>query len=150
MHARVTLTHGSVAEIDTSIGRVRDVLPTLQKQHGFKGMYVLVDRQAGKGITFSLWETEADMKASEEAGGRARTQVTAGTQLERALSVTRSHFNRNACRRRGYDRVCNKVKCSVCDRQGSKRSQNPLAHSGRGMGRGAILPRVCQRGLPML
>jgi heme-degrading monooxygenase HmoA len=82
MHARVTLTHGPAAEIDKAIGKVRDVLPMLEKQHGFKGMYVLVDRQASKGITFSLWDTEADMKASEEAGGRARTQVTSGAQID--------------------------------------------------------------------
>ena len=82
MHARVTLTHGPVTEVDTTVSRVRDVLPMLQKQHGFKGMYVLVDRQAGKGITFSLWETEADMKASDDAGSRARSQVTTGTKVE--------------------------------------------------------------------
>ena len=82
MHARVTLTHGPAAEVDTVVGRVRDVLPALQKQHGFKGMYVLVDRQGGKGISLSLWETEADMKASEEAGTRARSQVTSGTKVD--------------------------------------------------------------------
>ena len=79
MHARVNITNGAASEIDETIRRVREVLPMLEKQHGFKGMYVLVDRQGGKGITFTLWDNEADMKASEEAGNRARTQVTSGT-----------------------------------------------------------------------
>ena len=82
MHARVTLSHGLAAEVDATIGKIREGLPTLQKQHGFKAMYVLVDRKAGKGITFSLWETEADMIASEEAANRVRSQVTSGTKDE--------------------------------------------------------------------
>jgi heme-degrading monooxygenase HmoA len=43
----------------------------LTASHGFKGQYVLADRKNGKTMSLSLWETEADIGASEEAN-RAR------------------------------------------------------------------------------
>ncbi len=44
------------------------MVPAAEKQKGFRGGYLLTDRATGKGISISLWETEADMKASETSG----------------------------------------------------------------------------------
>jgi len=41
---------------------------TAEQQKGFKGFYVLGDSRTGKGLTISLWETEADMTAGETSG----------------------------------------------------------------------------------
>jgi len=64
-------------ELDQNIQYVNDqVVPTLQKSpaSGFKGAYWLADRDAGKLMVFTLWESEQAMKASEDAIKQAREQ----------------------------------------------------------------------------
>jgi heme-degrading monooxygenase HmoA len=69
MHARVTTVPVQLDKADEAIALLRDsVLPAAQKQQGFKGMLSLSDRSSGKGITITLWETEADMTASASSG----------------------------------------------------------------------------------
>ena len=41
------------------------LVPILKQQRGFEGLQVLTDPNAGEGIIVSMWETEADAKASE-------------------------------------------------------------------------------------
>jgi len=48
-------------------------LPQIQQQDGFRGFIALADRQSGKVIGVSLWESEQAMQASEEVGDRARS-----------------------------------------------------------------------------
>ncbi len=75
MFARVTITEGSPAEIDTAIRFMREtVLPQARNMRGFKGVYLLVDRKTDKGMGIALWETEADLNASTEAANRLRAQ----------------------------------------------------------------------------
>ncbi len=44
------------------------VVPALQQQEGFKGALLLIDPETPRGISIALWETEADMLASETSG----------------------------------------------------------------------------------
>lgn len=75
MHARVTIGQMLLAKIDEATGIYRNsVVPAAEQQKGFKGLYVLVDRNTGKGLTLALWETEADMTAGE-ANGYYQQQV---------------------------------------------------------------------------
>lgn len=77
MHARVTRVTGSADRTDEGIQSFRDkVLPVVQQAAGFRGTLLLVDRQSGKGIGISLWESEEDMRASEEAVAPTRQQTT--------------------------------------------------------------------------
>jgi heme-degrading monooxygenase HmoA len=49
---------------------------------GFKGAYLLVNRQNGRIMGITLWDTEADMRATTAASERLRaagTQVVSGT-----------------------------------------------------------------------
>ena len=48
------------------------MVPPTRAQKGFKGVMVLTDRDAGKVIGFSLWETEADARAMETTGAAFR------------------------------------------------------------------------------
>ena len=65
MYARVTTTQGNPDQIDEAINIVRDlILPAAQERSGFSGYLLLADRGTGKGITISLWESEADREAS--------------------------------------------------------------------------------------
>jgi len=69
MHARVTTVQIRPDKMDEAIGIYRDsVTPAAQQQKGFKGVLLLTDRNTGKGISVTLWETEADMTTGESSG----------------------------------------------------------------------------------
>ncbi|HEY4667607.1 MAG TPA: antibiotic biosynthesis monooxygenase [Anaerolineales bacterium] len=69
MHARTGSSQMKSGKMDEAIGMYRDsVLPMLKKQKGFKGLYWLTDRSTDKYTVVTLWETEADMKATETSG----------------------------------------------------------------------------------
>ena len=69
MYARVSTTQIQPGKTDEAIRIHRDsVVPAAKQQKGFKGLYLLNDRKTGKGLTISLWDTEADMTAGETSG----------------------------------------------------------------------------------
>ena len=75
MHARVSTFEGSPDLIDEMLRQVREqVLPQAKKDEGFKGMIALGDRQSGKTLGITFWESEEVMRASEEAANRLRSE----------------------------------------------------------------------------
>ena len=75
MHARVSIFEGSPDQIDDSLRQAREqVLPRAKEMDGFKGLIALGDRQSGKTLGITLWESEEDMRASEEAANRLREE----------------------------------------------------------------------------
>ena len=73
MYARISTLEGSPEHIDEGLRQVREnVLPQIQQQEGFKGMVALADRQTGKTLGITFWESEEALKASEEAADRLR------------------------------------------------------------------------------
>ena len=80
MFARVGMFHGSPEHLDAAIRRgLEQTLPALQRQSGFAGLYVLADRQTGKTLAFSLWETEAALRAWEQTRPPIVADQAAGT-----------------------------------------------------------------------
>ena len=83
MFARMTTLEGPPDQVDEGLRHVREqVLPFMQQQDGFKGFIALGDRQSGKLLGVSLWESEQAMQASEEVGDRTRSdsaQAVGGT-----------------------------------------------------------------------
>lgn len=80
MFARVTTTQGSSEQYDQTVRFVQEQLvPMLKQVPGIKGAYVLADRQTGKGISITLWESEEAMTASTQAANQIRAQGAAGT-----------------------------------------------------------------------
>jgi heme-degrading monooxygenase HmoA len=76
VHARVSTIQGSTDQIDEGIDRIRDTtLPAVKEIDGFKGILSLVDRQTGKGLTVTLWESEEALRASEEEANRLRREA---------------------------------------------------------------------------
>jgi heme-degrading monooxygenase HmoA len=68
MYARVIFAQFRPEQTDEIIQLYREsVVSEHRKQHGSKGTMVLTDRATGKGISITFWETEADLKASDEA-----------------------------------------------------------------------------------
>ena len=80
MHARVTTAYVQPEKVDEVIQMYRNtVVPAAKQQQGCKGLLQLVDRATGKGISIGLWETEADLQASETSF--YREQLARGANL---------------------------------------------------------------------
>jgi heme-degrading monooxygenase HmoA len=80
MFARIGSWQGSADELERWIGRGRDVVkPSLRQDAGLKAAYWLVDREEGKAMIVTLWESEAAMRASEEARLKRQSAMTAST-----------------------------------------------------------------------
>ncbi len=68
MRARVTNLRLDPNMADAGIELLeRELLPKLKGQKGFGGFLALTNAER-KAVTVSLWETEADMKATESTG----------------------------------------------------------------------------------
>jgi heme-degrading monooxygenase HmoA len=75
MHARLTTVTGST-DIDKGIAHLRDsVLPQVQQQKGFRGLTCSADRSTGLALVLALWESEADLDASESVADKARGET---------------------------------------------------------------------------
>ncbi|MHB1201101.1 MAG: antibiotic biosynthesis monooxygenase family protein [Polaromonas sp.] len=69
MFARLITVHAQPGKIEEAATLYRDsVIPAAKKQKGFKGAMLLTDPVTGKGLSITLWETEADQKAGESSG----------------------------------------------------------------------------------
>ena len=69
MHVRIMTAQIRPGKIDETIQLYRDLVgPTVGRQPGFKGTLLLIDRSTCKSILITLWETEADLWASERSG----------------------------------------------------------------------------------
>lgn len=71
MYARVGVFRGAPEHLDDDVVRRsrEQTLAVLRQRPGFAGLYVLADRQTGKTLAFSFWETEAALRAWEHMRG---------------------------------------------------------------------------------
>ena len=68
MFARVSTYEGRPERLDEMRHEgVEHVLPALEMQDGYSGGFVLADRQSGKVLAVTLWESEQAMDATEDA-----------------------------------------------------------------------------------
>jgi hypothetical protein len=78
MYARTTTMRGDPQAVDTLVAMVRDdVMPGLMALDGCIGLSLLVDRNAGRAIATSAWETQEAMRASAPAVGTLRERMAA-------------------------------------------------------------------------
>ncbi|WP_299431297.1 antibiotic biosynthesis monooxygenase [uncultured Meiothermus sp.] len=69
MYARVVTTYIKPESLDEAVEIWREkVVPTLKGAKGFKSSFMTGDRKTGKGVVFSLWETEADATVWNTSG----------------------------------------------------------------------------------
>lgn len=65
MHARVIFLTVQQGKTDEAIKFFQDYgLPKMKKQKGFKGLFELTNRDTGKWMHITLWNTEADITAA--------------------------------------------------------------------------------------
>ena len=73
MFARVTVVEGSPDKIEQGIESYKSqVLPAVKSVPGYKAGFLLGDRQTGKGMGISLWESEDARRKGGEAVDEAR------------------------------------------------------------------------------
>lgn len=65
MHARVTTIQLRTDKLDEAIGIGNEVQALVRNMQGFLELTVLADRETGNGQIVSIWESEADLRASE-------------------------------------------------------------------------------------
>src|SRR5215210_7367254 len=69
MNARVVSIQIQPGKTNEAVSIYQDsVVPAAKQQKGFKSALLLTDSTTGKGFSITLWETEADMTASEASG----------------------------------------------------------------------------------
>ena len=83
MFARVSNYQGPPNQVDEGIRKVREeILPRAAELDGFKGAYFLVDRQSGRSVSITLWESEEAMRDSEEAANQLRSESAEASEGE--------------------------------------------------------------------
>ena len=76
MYARSTTIQAQPSSIDAGVAHIRDVvMPRLQEVDGCVGLSLLADRQTGRCIVTSAWETEDAMRDSAEPTRSVRDQA---------------------------------------------------------------------------
>jgi len=89
VYARVSSFEGPPELMNEALRQAREeVLPEARQMEGFKGMIALGDRQSGKALGMTFWESEEAMRASEEAANRLREE-SAEAGGERIAGVDR-------------------------------------------------------------
>jgi heme-degrading monooxygenase HmoA len=77
MYARTTTVHADPQRIDEGIRYVRDeVMPAAQGMPGCMGLSMLCDRDSGRCIVTTSWDSEESMSASREAVRAMREKAT--------------------------------------------------------------------------
>jgi heme-degrading monooxygenase HmoA len=85
MHARISTLQLDAAKIDDVVGQLEErEVPEWEQMDGFKGFTLMADRQSGKAVGVSFWESADAMSASEEKvkGSRERAAETGGASGE--------------------------------------------------------------------
>ena len=94
MFARVTTVQAPPDRIGESVRVAREqVFPAMLGRPGFKAMYYLIDREHGRGLGITLWETEEDLLATEEQARQLRaTAVEHGASAPPTAQVYEVSF----------------------------------------------------------
>jgi hypothetical protein len=76
VYARSTTINAAPASVDAGIAQVRDeVMPMLLDLDGCIGLSMIVDRESGRCIATSAWQSEEAMRASDEALRPVRERI---------------------------------------------------------------------------
>ena len=76
MHARSGAFNLSPDKVEDAIQLFREeYLPRYREQSGYKGFTLLANRDTGKVMGISFWESESDIRGSDELGRQARDDI---------------------------------------------------------------------------
>ena len=76
MLARINAVQTAPDQIAGLVKWAGEQLPAAGDAPGFKGFYLLADRQSGKIVSISLWDSDDDLRQFEARGAQARKDAT--------------------------------------------------------------------------
>ncbi len=86
MFAQVNSAQAAPGQLAGLVTFCREQLPAFRAEAaGFKGLYLLADRQSGKVVTISLWDSIDDLRQNNEARG-AQVRAEVGSELGMAAA----------------------------------------------------------------
>lgn len=89
MYARVNTFEGTVERFEEAEEFLREVvIPASRLAPGFAGMLSLIDRDTGRSLGITLWETREALDSSEAAAAMIRGRTTSTPEV-RLVSVER-------------------------------------------------------------
>jgi len=81
LYARVTRLEAPEGSFEEGIAVTNErVIPAVKGIEGFVGAYFLGDRESGKIMSVTVWDSEEHMRASEEIADRIRGDAAEATQ----------------------------------------------------------------------
>jgi heme-degrading monooxygenase HmoA len=76
MLARVNSVQTDTDKLDALVKWAGERLPDAREASGFKGFYLLADRQSGKIVSISLWDSDDALRQFEAQGAQAREDAS--------------------------------------------------------------------------
>jgi hypothetical protein len=91
---RLNTVVGVPEKVDNAIKFVQNqVLPELKAQKGYRGLIMNVDRMTGRSIVSTIWDTLADLEASEvKASGLRRDAAAAAGAADIKVEIFEAAF----------------------------------------------------------
>jgi hypothetical protein len=83
------MIQGSTEQADAAINNFRENVVPFTREGGGKGSLLLVDRENGKVIAITLWESEEALRTSEEKANQLRAQAAEQAGASQAPTVER-------------------------------------------------------------
>ena len=68
MHVRLVTVQIQPGKIDEAISFYKSIESEMKQKKGFVGAHLGVDRNTGKGVSATVWETLADLEETETTG----------------------------------------------------------------------------------
>jgi len=88
--ARINDVRASAAQIDTTVAFVRDTAPpALRALSGYRALAIFANRDSGRVLVSSVWDTAADREASESVIGGLRRQMLEIAQPQTEVRIAR-------------------------------------------------------------
>ena len=76
MIARINSVQTAADKVAGLVKWAEEQLPAARETPGFKGLYLLADRQSGKIVTISLWDSADDLRQNEARGAQVRNEAS--------------------------------------------------------------------------
>jgi heme-degrading monooxygenase HmoA len=76
MFAQVNSVQTAADKVAGLVKWAEEQLPAARETPGIKGLYMLADRQTGKVMTISLWDSADDLRQHEGQGAQIREEAS--------------------------------------------------------------------------
>lgn len=76
MFAQVNSVQTAADKLDDLVKWAEEQLPAARETPGFKGLYLLADRQSGKLVTISLWDSDDVLRRNQARGAQVRKDAS--------------------------------------------------------------------------